>query len=102
MYIQRVSVINIAVGTADSGNKIVTTVTLPSDFTPTAGTIYDFLINAQVPTGTDGTILSLGGADLLQRATGNYARARNLAWRKVIRAVYFDDPAHYALLAVRG
>lgn len=104
MYIQRVTAESIAV--SGSGSTAETTITVPSTFEPIAGAVYDILISAQVPEATDGTILviSNGTSDwqLFQGMTGNYARSRQLGWRKVIRAAFFDDPAHFNFVAVRG
>lgn len=104
MYVQRLSAESIAV--TGTGNTAETTITVSSDFTPVAGGIYDILISAQVPTGTDGTILTItNGTDVgsvYQRMNGNYARCRALGWRKIIRVQYLEDPAHYNLLGVRG
>ena len=104
MYIQRVTADSIAV--SGTGSTAETTITVPSSFTPVAGGIYDILISAQVPAGTDGTILTITNGDIeasiYQQKNGNYARARALGWRKVIRVQFLDDPAHYNLLCVRG
>lgn len=104
MFIQRVTAESIAV--SGTGNAAITTITVPETFTPVAGTAYDILISAQVPAATDGTIIAISdGTDtwkLFQGMTGNYARSRQLGWRKVIRVVFFDDPAHFNLVAVRG
>ena len=107
MFIPRVTAESIAV--SGSGSTAETTITLPATFTPAGGCIYDILISAQVPAGTDGTIITLTNgaetpveASIYQRGTGNYARARALGWRKVLRVQYFDDPSHYNLIAVRG
>lgn len=104
MYVQRITAESITV--SGTGNTAETTITVPESFTPVAGGIYDILLSAQIPAGTDGTIITItNGTDegnLFQRITGNYARARCLGCRKVIRVQYFDDPAHYNLLGVRG
>lgn len=104
MFIQRVTAESIAV--SGTGNAAVTTITVPSTFTPVAGAVYDILISAQVPDETDGTIVAISNGtdtwELFQGMTGNYARSRRLGWRKVIRVVFFDDPAHFNLIAVRG
>lgn len=103
-YIQRVSVTNIAV--TGTGNTAITTLTVPATFTPISGGIYDILISAQVPSATDGTIITITNGtisgDVLQRTTGNYARSRALGWRKVLRVQFFDDPSHYVILGMRG
>lgn len=104
MFIQRVTAESIAV--SGTGNTAETTITVPSTFTPVAGAVYDILISAQVPAATDGTIIVISnGTDewqLFQGMTGNYARSRQLGWRKVIRVAFFDDPAHFNFVAVRG
>lgn len=104
MYIERVTAESIAVSGA--GNTATTTITVPDTFTPAAGCVYDILLSAQVPVATDGTIIAISNAtltaELYQPNTGNYVRARGLGWRKVLRVVFFDDPAHFNLLAVRG
>ena len=103
MFIQRVTAESIAV--SGTGSTAETTITVPSTFEPVAGTMYDFLMSAQVPAATDGTIIVItNGTDewqLLQSMTGNYVRARQLGWRRVIRAAFFDDPAHFNFVAVR-
>lgn len=104
MYVQRVTAESITV--SGTGATAETTITVPATFTPVAGGIYDVLISAQVPAGTDGTILSITNGTIegsvFQRISGNYARCRALGWRKIIRVQFFDDPAHYNLLGVRG
>jgi len=104
MYVQRVTAESIAV--SGTGSTAETTITVPATFTPASGGIYDVLVSAQVPAGTDGTILVISNGteegNVLQRWNGNYARCRELGWRKVIRVQFLDDPAHYNLLGVRG
>ena len=104
MFIQRVTAESIAVN--GTGSTAVTTITVPETFTPVAGAVYDILISAQVPDETDGTILAVSnGTDtwnLYQSMTGNYVRSRKLGWRKVIRVAFFDDPAHFNFVGVRG
>ena len=104
MYIQRVTAQTIAV--TGTGTTAETTITVPTSFTPAAGCIYDILVSAQVPSGTDGTILTISNgtidAAVYKRSNGDYARCRGLGWRKVIRIQFFDDPEHFNLLMVRG
>lgn len=104
MYIQRIAAESIVV--SGTGSAAETTITVPATFEPVPGGIYDILISAQVPSATDGTILTItNGTDadsVYQRMNGNYARCRALGWRKIIRVQYLDDPAHYNLLGVRG
>lgn len=104
MYIQRITAQSIAV--AGEGSTAVTTITVPTTVSFAAGCIYDILISTQVPAETDGTIINITNGtttgSLMQCKVGNYARARALGWRKIIRVQFFDDPAHFNLLAVRG
>lgn len=104
MYVQRITAESIAV--TGTGNTAETTITVPATFEPVAGGIYDVLISAQVPAGTDGTILTITNGtvegSVYQRMSGNYARSRALGWRKVLRVQFLDDPAHFNLLGVRG
>lgn len=104
MFTQRITAKSITV--TGTGNAAVTAITVPSTFTPAAGCVYDILVSAQVPVQTDGTILAITNGttttNVLQQMTGNYARARALGWRKVIRVQYFDDPGHFNLIYVRG
>ena len=103
-YAQRVTADSIAV--SGTGSTATTTITVPASFTPVAGGIYDILISAQVPVGTDGTIVSVTNGtiegELFKRFVGDYARARCLGCRQVIRVQFFDDPEHYNLLGVRS
>lgn len=104
MYLQRITAESIAV--AGTGSTAETTITVPVTTEFAAGAVYDILLSAQVPAGTDGTIVTITNgtteASIYQQVSGNYARARCLGCRKVIRVRFFDDPAHFNLLAVRG
>ena len=103
-YVQRVTADSIAV--SGTGSAATTTITVPASFTPVAGGIYDILLSAQVPAGTDRTIISITNGtiegELFKRFIGDYARASCLGCRQVIRVQFFDDPAHYNLLGVRS
>lgn len=104
MYIQRVTAESIAV--SGTGNTAETTITVPENVEFAAGCVYDVLISAQVPNATDGTIVTITNGtvtgQIMQGFTGNYARARALGWRKVIRVQFFGDPDHFNLLGVRS
>ena len=104
MFIQRISAVSIAV--TGTGNTAQTTITVPSTVTFAAGATYDILLSAQVPAGTDRTIVAISNgtdtAEVMQFGFGNYARARYLGSRKIIRVQFFDDPAHFNLVCVRG
>lgn len=102
--VQRTTAASVAV--AGTGAAAVTTITVPATVTFAPGGVYDVLISAQVPAGTDGTIVNItNGAtvgSVMQRCNGNYARARCLGCRKVLRVQFLGDPAHFLLLGVRG
>lgn len=104
MYVQRVTAESIAV--SGTGNTAETTITVPENAEFAAGCTYDILISAQVPSATDGTIVAITNGtitgQIMQGFTGNYARARGLGWRKVIRVQFFADPDHFNLLGVRS
>lgn len=104
MYVERITASSVAV--SGTGNTAVTTITVPDTATFAEGCIYDILLSAQIPAGTDGTIIAISNADMsgevMQGFTGNYARARALGWRKVIRVQFFADPDHFNLLGVRS
>ena len=103
MFVERINAESIAV--SGTGNAATTTITLPSSFIPIAGGVYDVQLKAQVPTGTDGTIISITNGttsgEVMQRVTGDYARARNLGWMRAVRVQFFSDPDHYVLVGVR-
>lgn len=102
--VQRISAESIVV--TGTGNTAQTTITVPAGVTFAAGAIYDILLSTQIPAGTDGTIVVItNGTDegeLYQFGFGNYARARKLGSRKILRVQFFDDPAHFNLVFVRG
>lgn len=102
MYINRITATSIAV--AGTGDAATTTITVPAGTTFVPGCVYDILISTQVPADTSGTIVSITNGtvtgSVLQGCTGNYARARTLSWRKVIRVRFFSDPDHFNLLGV--
>lgn len=104
MFTQRITAETIAV--SGTGNTAETTITVPETVNFAAGVTYDVLLNTQVPSGTDGTIVTITNGtiegSILQCGTGNYCRARNLGSRKVLRVQFFDDPEHFNLLCVRG
>lgn len=78
----------------------VTTITIPGTVTPTAGTIYDIILSTPIPDGTEGTQVEIsnGTASTLYRYDGNYWRAHDLNSRTIIRAQFFNDPAHYVII----
>lgn len=103
MFVERVDATSIAV--SGTGNTAITTITVPDTFTPVAGGVYDIRLSAQVPVETDGTIVTISNStisgEVMQRITGDYARARNLGWLRAIRVQFFADPDHFMLVGVR-
>lgn len=82
----------------------VSTVTLPATVTPMAGFTYDIILSTPIPEGTEGTQISITNGTVtgtLYWCTGNYKRAHNLSSRTVIRAQFFDDPAHFLFIPRR-
>lgn len=103
MCIQRITATSIAV--AGTGDTAVTTITVPASVTFMPGCVYDLQISAQVPADTNGTIINITNGtatgSLFQCLTANYARARALGSKRVLRVRYFGDPDHFNLLGVR-
>ena len=104
MFVERVNATSIAV--SGTSNAAITTITVPESFMPIAGAVYDIQLKAQVPDQTDGTIISItngtAAGEVMQRVTGDYARARGLGWLRAIRVQFFSDPDHYILVGVRA
>lgn len=104
MYAQKIVAESMSV--TGTGNTATTTITVPEGTSFADGCIYDILLSTQIPSTTDGTILAITNGtvtgQILQSFTGNYARARALGWRKIIRVQFFADPDHFNLLGVRS
>ena len=103
MFVPRIPAESIAV--SGTGATAETVITVAETFTPAPGCVYDILLNAQTPAGTDGTVVEISNGtiagQLMQLRNGNYARARNLGGVTAIRVQFFSDPDHYNLLGVR-
>ena len=82
-----------------------TTITLPTDFTPVNGGIYDIPLTTAIPDGTNGTVITISiGADagavsgnLLNRL-GSNVRMGTLNAQWVLRVMYLEDPVHWNLI----
>ena len=82
----------------------VTTLTLPATAEINAGDIIDILVASPIPDGTNGTVLSVTNGTVTGNvlvSNGNYFRPRPLLSRTIFRVQFFDDPAHFQLIAVK-
>lgn len=83
----------------------VTTITVPASVEITSGTIYEILLATPIPTGTDGTQVSITNGTstaAVMKCNGNYFRPLPLRSRTVLHVQYLDDPAHFQLIRVCG
>ncbi len=83
----------------------VTTITLPAAPAVSSGDVIDVLIAVAVPSGTDGTQISITNGTVtgsVMNGNGNYLRAYPLTSRTVLRVQYLDDPAHFQIINVSG
>lgn len=82
-----------------------TTITVPSTQQFSAGGVYNILLSTTIPSGTDGTILSVTNGTVsgnIMKRNGNYFRPLPLRSRTVLTVQYFDDPSHFQIIKVRG
>ena len=82
----------------------VTTITLPSTSEIEAVNVYEIGLFTVVPSGTDGTQLVITNGTVtgsVMKANGNYFRPLPLCSRTILCVQYFDDPAHFQILAKR-
>ena len=81
-----------------------TTITLPADFEPVNGGIYDIPLAAAIPDGTNGNIIAITNGttsgNLLNRL-GSNVRMGPLNAQWVLRVMFLEDPAHYNLISRR-
>ena len=92
----RAETITVATGT--------TTITLPATAEIEAGNVYDILLATVIPAGTDGTNISITNGTqtgAVMRRNGNYYRPIPLTSRTILRVQFFDDPAHFQLIAIK-
>lgn len=83
----------------------VTTITLPTTQTFTAGSVYNVLLATTIPDGTDGTQVAVtNGTDSgnVMQGNGDYFRPLPLRSRTILTIQYFADPAHFQIIRVRG
>ena len=82
----------------------VTTITIPASVEIVPGTVYNIILSAPIPSGTDGTQISVTNGTVtgtVMKRNGNYARAYPLTSRSVLNVQFFNDPAHFQLLYPR-
>lgn len=83
----------------------VTTITVPASVEITPGTIYEVLLATPIPSGTDGTQISITNGTTVatvMRCNGNYFRPLSLRSRTVLHVQYLDDPVHFQLVRICG
>lgn len=83
----------------------ITTITVPATTEITSGTVLNILLATPIPSGTDGTQLSISNGTVtgsVMQGNGNYFRPLPLRSRTVITVQYFDDPSHFQIIRVSG
>lgn len=83
----------------------VTTITVASTQTFEVGKVYNILLATTIPTGTDGTELSITNGTTtgsVMQGNGNYFRPLPLRSRTILTIQYFDDPVHFQIIRVQG
>lgn len=76
----------------------VVTITMPADFVPVEGCLYDISLATSLPYGTNGAEILIGTAPLLNRL-GSNVRMSELNAQWVLRVMYLGDPDHYNLIS---
>lgn len=82
----------------------VTTITLPATFVPMNGCIYDISLEAAIPTGTNGTVITITNGTItgnLLNRLGSNVRMGELNAQWILRVMFLADPNHYNLLSRR-
>lgn len=83
----------------------VTTITLPASPTISTGEVIDILVATAIPSGTDGTEISITNGTVtgyLMNGNGNYLRLCPLTSRTILRVQYLADPEHFQILRIFG
>ena len=83
----------------------VTTITIPATPEFIVGGIYDIVLATTIPTGTDGTQITITNGTItgnVMRCNGDYFRPLPLRSRTVLRVQYFDDPDNFQIITVCG
>ena len=81
-----------------------TTVTLPADFVPVNGGIYDIPLAASIPDGTNGSVITITNGTItgnLLNRLGSNVRMGTLSAAWTLRVMYLGDPEHWNLISVR-
>ena len=99
MYIPKIRATIVAVATG------ITTVTISATPEIIDGGVYDIVLSTTIPTGTDGTQLSVTNGTVtgnVMNRNGNYFRPLPLRSRTILRVQYLADPSHFQILSVFG
>lgn len=83
----------------------ITTVTLPATPVINAGDVIDILLATAIPTGTEGTQVSITNGTVtgsLMNGNGNYLRDAPITSRSVFRVQYLADPEHFQIINIFG
>lgn len=81
-----------------------TTITLPTDFEPINGEIYDIPLSAAIPDGTNGNIITITNGTItgnLLNRLGSNVRMGTLNAQWILRVMYLSDPDHWNLISRR-
>lgn len=81
-----------------------TTINIPTTVELVAGQIYEVCLYTSIPTGTDGSTLTITNGTtsaFVMNSCGNYYRPLPLRSRTILKVVYLDDPSHFQLLCIK-
>lgn len=81
-----------------------TTINIPTTVELVAGQIYEIGLFTSIPTGTDGSTLTITNGTtsaFIMNSCGNYYRPLPLRSRTILKVVYLDDPSHFQLLCIK-
>lgn len=80
------------------------TITLPTDFEPLNGQIYDIPLSVSIPEGTNGAIINITNGTIsgnLLNRLGSNVRMGTLNAQWILRVMYLSDPSHFNLISRR-
>lgn len=82
----------------------VVTITLPATFVPVSGCVYDISLEAAIPEGTNGAVITITNGTItgnLLNRLGSNVRMGPLNAQWILRTMFLADPNHYNLLSRR-
>lgn len=91
--------------TSITSSEGATLITVSSIQTFSTGGVYNILLSTPIPSGTDGTTLTITNGTTsgnVMKRNGNYFRPLPLRSRTVFTVQFFDDPTHFQIIKVRG